>query len=129
VRFAQSAGVSLSGSRREMKGKVMNMPYFVYMLECADGSYYIGSTTDLSRRLYQHEQGVIHTAYTFSRRPVKLVWYDEFPTKDDALNREHQIKGWSRKKKQALIQNDWEEIHEIVTEERKRRENIKKSNT
>jgi predicted GIY-YIG superfamily endonuclease len=105
----------------------MNMPYFVYMLECADDSYYIGTTTDLFRRLFQHEQGVIRTAYTYSRRPVKLVWYDEFPTKDDALNREHQIKGWSRKKKQALIKSDWEEIHQIVTDERKRRDKEKKA--
>ncbi|MEW6717210.1 MAG: GIY-YIG nuclease family protein [Chloroflexota bacterium] len=96
--------------------------YYVYILKCADGSYYTGSTSDLSSRVVEHEMGLIPKAYTRSRRPVKLVWFDTFPSRDDAIERERQIKGWSRRKKVALIRNDWEEIHQIVQEERKRRE-------
>lgn len=102
--------------------------FYVYILECADGSYYTGSTSDIDRRLWEHEAGVDIKAYTYSRRPIKLVWCDIFPTKEEALAFEYQIKGWSRKKKQALIQNDWDTIHQIVKEERKRREGKKKSN-
>ena len=98
------------------------MPYFVYILQCSDGSYYTGMTTDLSKRLTEHETGADPKAYTFNRRPVKLVWQDSFLSQDEAFRAEHQIKGWSRKKKESLLQNDWAKIHEIVTEERKARE-------
>lgn len=53
------------------------MPYIVYILECADGSYYTGSTNDLTKRLWHHGQGVKPSSYTYSRRPVKLVWASE----------------------------------------------------
>ena len=96
--------------------------YYVYILECADGSYYTGSTTELAKRITEHENGVDPKAYTFNRRPVKLVWQDSFPTHDEAFRAEHQIKGWNRKKKEALIRNDWNTIHEIVMAERKSRE-------
>lgn len=94
-----------------------SVSYFVYMLECADGSYYTGMTSDLPKRITQHEVGDDLESYTFSRRPIKLVWFEEFATHNDAFNCEQQIKGWSRKKKQALIRNDWQEIHRIVHEE------------
>ena len=96
------------------------MPY-VYILKCADGSYYVGSTTNLERRLAQHQAGAIK-GYTESRRPVNLVWSAEFPTEHDAFLRERQMKGWSRAKKEALIRGDWEGLHEVVKQERKRRE-------
>ena len=54
--------------------EVFFMPYFVYILECSDGSYYTGSTDDINKRLWQHEQGIEVSSYTYSRRPVKLVW-------------------------------------------------------
>lgn len=103
------------------------MPYLVYILECADGSFYTGSTDDINKRLWQHQEGVEPSSYTFSRRPVKLVWASE-ETKYyyDALRWERQIKGWSRAKKQALIRGDFDGIHEIVKTERKQRENKKK---
>jgi len=82
------------------------MRFYVYILECADGSYYTGHTDDLENRLAQHEQNTFK-CYTSSRLPVKLVFYDEFPSRDDAFTRERQIKGWSRRKKQALIKEDW----------------------
>ena len=94
--------------------------YVGYMLECSDGSYYTGSASDLSQRLWQHEIGASPTAYTYSRRPVKLVWTsEEVQRYSDALRYERQIKGWSRTKK------DWYGIHEIVKSERKLRENNK----
>lgn len=98
------------------------MPYIVYILLCSDGSYYTGCTDNIYRRLFEHQEGLSPTAYTFQRRPVKLVWSEEIPTLDDALLHEHQIKGWSRAKKEALIRGDFVAIHEIVKEERKRRE-------
>ena len=106
----------------------MNMLYVVYILECADGSYYTGSGADLSQRLWQHESGASPTSYIFSRRPVKLVWTSkEVRNYSQALQWERQIKGWSRAKKQALIRGDFDSIHEIVKMERKRNERIKKS--
>ena len=98
------------------------MPYYVYILRCADGSYYTGSTDDLSKRVGQHQDGATPTAYTFSRRPVELVWSEEVETYREALAHEKQIKGWSRAKKEALIRGDFEGIQEIVQAERKQRE-------
>ena len=101
------------------------MSYIVYILFCADGSYYTGSTHDMQRRLFEHQEGLSPAAYTFRRRPVKLVWTEEVETFDEALLHEHQIKGWSRAKKEALIRGDFQAIHEIVRDERKRREKEK----
>jgi predicted GIY-YIG superfamily endonuclease len=98
------------------------MSYIVYILLCSNGSYYTGSTDDMQRRLFEHQEGLSPTAYTFRRRPVKLVWSEEVATLDDAMLHEHQIKGWSRAKKEALIRGDFQAIHEIVKDERKRRE-------
>jgi predicted GIY-YIG superfamily endonuclease len=103
------------------------MPYVVYILECSDGSYYTGSATDLSHRLWQHEQGVVPSSYTYRRRPLKLVWIsEECKNYSQALRWERQIKGWSRAKKEALIRGDFDGIHEIVKSERKRKEEIKR---
>ena len=102
------------------------MPYVVYILECSDGSYYTGSAADLSRRLWEHETGASVSAYTYSRRPAKLVWTSEEVARySDALRFERQIKGWSRAKKQALIQSGYDAVHEIVKSDRKQREKIK----
>jgi predicted GIY-YIG superfamily endonuclease len=103
------------------------MPY-VYILKCADGSYYVGSTTNLERRVAEHQAGLIK-GYTESRRPVELVWSCEFPTANDAFLRERQIKGWSRAKKEALIRGDWDGLHEVVKQERKTREAKKRKGT
>jgi putative endonuclease len=104
------------------------MPYIVYILECSDGSYYTGSTADLSRRLLDHEQGVVTSSYTYRRRPVKLIWTsEECENYSQALRWERQIKGWSRLKKEALIHNDYDAIHEIVKTERKRKDERKRN--
>ncbi len=85
-------------------------PFFVYMLRCADGSFYVGHTDDLERRLAERDAGEVR-GYTQSRRPVERVWSAEFPKRSDALERERQIKGWSRAKKSSLIVGDWDAIH------------------
>ena len=104
------------------------MPYRVYILECTDNSYYTGSSSDVEKRLWQHQEGVAPGAYTFSRRPVELVWCSEEVARySDALRYERQIRGWSRAKKEALIRGDYDGIHAIVTEERKPREQKNKT--
>ena len=85
------------------------MTFHTYMLRCSDGSYYLGYTDDLERRIGQHQTGEI-TGYTQNRRPVSLVWQQSFGTREEALAAEQQIKGWSRKKKEALIEEDWETV-------------------
>ena len=77
---------------------------YVYILECSDGSYYTGSTTDLERRLQQHEAGE-GAKYTKQRLPIKVIYSEEFDRIDFAFYREKQIKSWSRRKKQVLIED------------------------
>jgi len=87
--------------------------FFVYVLRCADGSFYVGHTDNLEKRLEAHNQGVV-PGYTATRRPVHLVYCEDFPSRADAFARERQIKGWSRRKKEALIQGDWERLKELA---------------
>ena len=84
--------------------------YFVYILACADGSYYTGVTSDLDGRLYEHNNGCDMKSYTFFRRPLILKYAGHFHHIEDAIAFEKQVKGWSRKKKEALFQEDWNEI-------------------
>jgi predicted GIY-YIG superfamily endonuclease len=90
------------------------MPFWAYMLHCADRSFYAGQTDDLDVRLWQHENGHFPSCYTATRLPVKLVWCEEFPTRDEALEAERRIKGWGRAKKLALIRGDWPEIRALA---------------
>jgi tRNA/rRNA methyltransferase len=85
------------------------MTFWTYMLRCGDGSFYIGHAEDLDARVAEHQHGAI-PGYTSSRRPVELVWSDDFTTRDEAIACEQQLKGWSRIKKEALIRRDWQEI-------------------
>lgn len=78
---------------------------FVYILRCADGSYYVGKTGDLLTRLTEHQSGV-GADYTAVRRPVEMVYAEEHFTVRSAKNRELQLKRWSRAKKEALIARD-----------------------
>jgi putative endonuclease len=92
----------------------MVMSAYVYILRCADGSYYVGSTrTDLERRLAEHNAGYF-AGYTASRRPVHLVYHQEFQRIEDAVAAERQIKGWGRAKKEALIQGDFEALRVLA---------------
>ena len=84
--------------------------FWVYVLRCADNSYYVGHTDNLESRFKQHCLKIYPMCYTATRLPVKLVFSQEFATRCEALASERQIKGWSRKKKEALIKSDWNEI-------------------
>jgi len=86
--------------------------WFVYILLCADGSYYIGHTSDIERRAATHNagQGAVHTA---ARLPVQLVYSERFPTEADAMARETQLKRWSRAKKEALIRGDSDKLRNL----------------
>ena len=113
------------------------MAFYVYILRCADGSYYTGHTDNLEQRLAAHQNGEIE-GHTRTRRPVTLVFSDRFDSRQDAFERERQLKGfqagafrhvcersvasrrmvprqlnlkgWSRAKKEALIDNDWDRL-------------------
>ncbi len=84
--------------------------YFVYIVECSDGMYYTGVTNDLEIRIEQHNAGIHSKSFTYKRRPVKLRYFLRFPDITKAIEWEKQLKGWSRKKKEALFKDDWEEI-------------------
>jgi putative endonuclease len=90
------------------------MGVYVYMLRCSDGSYYVGSATgdDLAPRIDQHNAGS-HRGYTFSRRPVVLVWSEHFERITDGIAVERQLKGWSRAKKEALLRSDWAKVSQL----------------
>ncbi|GGB26397.1 hypothetical protein GCM10011380_14880 [Sphingomonas metalli] len=88
--------------------------FHTYMLRCSDGSYYIGHTDALDRRIAQHNAGEI-AGYTQRRRPVSLVWAQAFPSRLEALEAERQLKGWSRAKKEALIAGDWAAVRTLAS--------------
>lgn len=84
--------------------------YFVYILECRDGLYYVGVTNDVEKRLWEHNTGIHPISFTFKRRPITLKYYHRFTNIHHAIEWEKQLKGWSRKKKEALFKEDWNEI-------------------
>jgi putative endonuclease len=86
---------------------------WVYILCCCDGSYYVGCTTAIEKRLVEHKLGIF-PGYTSARRPVTLVWCEELPDIFQAIVVERQIKGWSRKKKEALIRGEVHLLHELA---------------
>jgi putative endonuclease len=88
--------------------------FWVYMLRCSDDSFYVGHTDNLEARLSQHQQGSFPNCYTVSRLPVQLVFVESFSTRDEAFERERQIKGWNRAKKSALIKSDWAELSRVA---------------
>ena len=87
------------------------MSFWVYILRCSDNSYYTGHTDNLETRFAAHREGTIR-GYTYSRRPLELVYSAEFPTRNEAFAAERQIKGWSRRKKEALMTEDWDRLVE-----------------
>ncbi|MGK9475364.1 GIY-YIG nuclease family protein [Melioribacter sp. OK-6-Me] len=96
------------------------MKGYVYILRCSDGSYYTGSTNDLERRLWQHQNGE-GANYTKKRLPVELVYYEEYERIDEAYYREKQIQGWSRKKKEALIEGRFEDLSVLAKKHGKKK--------
>ncbi len=81
--------------------------FWVYILKCRDNSYYTGHTDNLNNRLFQHQNKLIPGCYTCTKLPVQLVYSQDFPTREEALAAERQLKGWSRRKKEAFINGDW----------------------
>ncbi|MBM6498368.1 GIY-YIG nuclease family protein [Flavobacterium macrobrachii] len=87
---------------------------YVYILKCADGTFYTGVSSNLTQRLFQHETGYYPDCYTASRRPVELVFYAEFTDINLAIEKEKQIKKWSRAKKLALINDDFDALPNLA---------------
>ena len=114
---AQPTGFSLTWrrntiaerSRSEYQTQRLTMPY-MYILECCDGSFYTGGTKNLPRRLWQHQNGV-GANHTSKRLSVELVYAEKFERVSDAFYREKQVQGWSRSKKIALMESDWDRLH------------------
>ena len=90
------------------------MEVTVYIVRCCDGSYYTGLTKhSVEARVWEHNAG-IYDGYTSKRRPVELVFTETYDRIVDAIERERQIKGWSRAKKEALARSDWTALHEAA---------------
>ena len=88
--------------------------YFVYIIECADGLYYTGITNDLERRIHEHNEGLNPKSFTYRRRPVILKYIQQFSDVNQAIGWEKQLKGWNRKKKEALFNEDWEGVKKLA---------------
>ena len=91
-----------------------NHIYYVYILQCADNSYYTGISNHLEKRIEEHEKGVYPTCYTYSRRPVVLKFTESYQFVQDAIAREKQVKRWSREKKEALMKGNFEELRRLA---------------
>ena len=89
------------------------MSFWVYILRCADSSYYTGHTDNLEQRICEHQSG-LSDSYTSGRLPVELVFSQACSTREEALSAEQQIKGWSRKKKEAMMRGDWVEVSRLA---------------
>ncbi|MEQ1914361.1 MAG: GIY-YIG nuclease family protein [Sideroxydans sp.] len=89
------------------------MTFWVYILRCSDDSYYTGHTDNLENRIGEHQSGIAH-GYTSSRLPIELAWSQECTTRDEALAAEMQIKNWGRKKKEALMRGDWNDVSRLA---------------
>ena len=105
----------MSPSKHEphTKKPTKNMSFCVYILKCADGSYYTGHTDHLERRMAQHRNRAFPSCFTASRLPVELAFVQEMRTREEAIAAERQIKGWSRKKKEAMMRGDWSEVSRL----------------
>lgn len=88
--------------------------YYVYILRCSDGSLYTGFTNDLDRRVDEHNAGLYPIAYTYKRRPVVLVFYQDFTEPNQAIYFEKKLKRWSKAKKEALIVGDFDMLETLA---------------
>ena len=95
------------------------MAFWAYILRCSDGGYYTGHTDNLEARIGAHQSG-LYVGYTRSRRPVTLMWAQEFGTRIEALEAERRIKGWRREKKDALIAGDFALLQRLSRTARER---------
>jgi putative endonuclease len=119
-----SSGTREKAPERSRRGLTPDLPLFLetletpmkchmYILKCADGSYYTGSTKNLSRRLAQHQKGE-GANFTRKHLPVKLVYSEEYTRIDEAFYREKEVQGWNRAKKEALINGEYEKLPELA---------------
>jgi len=113
-----------SGLYFQYLSEMKNHAYYVYILLCTDGSYYTGVTSDLEKRVDEHNSGLIPTCYTFSRRPLTLKFVEVYQFVNDAIGREKQIKRWSRAKKVVLIDGNVEELERLSMNGTKRRSSM-----
>ena len=81
------------------------------MIQCFDGTFYVGVTNDLERRFGQHCEGVDPNSYTYNRRPLHLKWAGDFPSIRDAIDFEKRLKRWSHRKKRAFAEGKWADLH------------------
>lgn len=88
--------------------------YYVCIVQCSDGFYYTGVTNDVDRRVEEHNEGLDPGSFTFKRRPVILKYYEHFQSIKNAIAYEKQLKGWSRKKKEALFIRDYDEMRRLA---------------
>ncbi len=111
VCHGERSSVILSLSKDRLAAVALEMKrYYVYMLQCAGGSFYVGITNDLERRIGEHDVGWNPACYTHERRPVRLVYVEDFANVDEAIRWEKQIKKWNRLKKIALANGDWDGV-------------------
>lgn len=87
--------------------------YYVYILECSDSTFYTGVTNDVEKRFKEHQSGDDPRAYTYRRRPVKLVWFETTNDVHYAISKEKQIKKWSKAKKIALINSEYNKLIDL----------------
>ena len=95
------------------------MAFWVYLLRCADSRFYTGHTDDVDRRISEHVHGGF-CDFTTRRRPLTLVWNENFPTRIEALEMEKRIKSWSQAKKEALISGNWQQLSHFARPPAKR---------
>jgi putative endonuclease len=88
--------------------------FYTYILLCSDNSYYTGITNDIERRIKEHNSDEFPNSYCHTRRPVKLMFAELFSEPGPAIEFEKQIKGWTRKKKEALMERNYEKLHELA---------------
>lgn len=118
--LAQSVSRTVGGAklyREQARGIIYYFykmrTYFVYIIQCSDNSYYVGVTNNIERRLFEHQSGLHTESYTYNRRPLKLMFVQPFNDINQAIAFEKQIKKWSRSKKEALINDNWEKLPEL----------------
>ena len=92
---------------------------YVYILKCCDDTYYTGITNNLEKRFQEHEQGINRNCYTHTRRPLRIVFYEIFENALSAIAFEKKLKGWSRQKKKALINGDYESLPKLAVNTKK----------
>lgn len=84
--------------------------YYVYVLRCYDGTFYVGMTNDIERRVNEHSFGIDPDCYTYDGRPLRVVHVSEFRWVDQAIAFEKKLKSWSHRKKRAFVDGDWKAI-------------------